>query len=146
MYFGLVAARVAPGRQRVGVAELGGLVVALHQDQFRGLHRGGGLPDARWGDRQQQFVHGGGVADAADELTHHAEPAAVRDGALLRGEVTSDQPQQCRLARAVRADECRRDAVADPERHVVEQHPAIGKRMADMTDLDMAHAGQSRTP
>ena len=89
-------------------------------------------------------MHVGGVADAADELTHHAEAAAVRDAALLWGEIAGDQAQQGRLARPVRADKGRRGAVADPERDVVEQHPAIRKQMADVSDLDMAHADKSR--
>ena len=89
-------------------------------------------------------MHVCGVADAADELTHHAQAAAVRDGALLCGEIAGDQAQQGRLARPVRADKGRRGAIADPERDVVEQHPAIRQQMADVRDLDMAHADKSR--
>ena len=88
-------------------------------------------------------MHVGGVADAADELTHHAQAAAVRDAALLWGEIAGDQAQQDRLARPVRADQGRRGGIADPERDVVEQPPAVRQQMADVRDLDMAHADKS---
>ena len=125
---------------------MGRLVVALHQGQLRGINRDRGLADARRRNRQQQFVHIRRVADASDELAHHPEATAVRHAAGVRGEVPGDQPQQRRLARAVRADERGRDAVADPERDVVKQHPAVRQGVTDMSDLDMAHGSQSPEP
>ena len=50
---------------------------------------------------------------------------------LLRRQVAGDHPQQRRLAGAVRADQRGLGAVADPEVHVVEQHPAVGERVPD---------------
>jgi hypothetical protein len=49
----------------------------------------------------------------------------------VRLEVAGDDPQQRRLAGAVRADQGARDAVADPERHVVQQRPAVRQRERD---------------
>jgi len=57
----------------------------------------------------------------ADELAHHPEPAGRGDGACLRLDVPGDQPDQRGLARAVRPHQRRRDPLAYPEAHVVEQ-------------------------
>ena len=59
--------------------------------------------------------------------------------ARLRRQVTGDQPHQRGLAGAVRPDQRGDRAVADPERHVVEQHPAVRQGVADVRRLDMAH-------
>ena len=65
------------------------------------------------------------VADHADELAHHAEPAGARDRADRHRQVAGDHPQQRRLAGAVRPDQRDLGALADPERHVGEEHPAV---------------------
>ena len=80
------------------------------------------------------------VADAADELAHHPEPAAARDRARRRREVAGDDPQQSGLAGAVRPDQRDDGALADPEGDVVQQRPPVGQEEADPVDIDVAHA------
>ena len=101
---------------RVRVRHLRALVVALHHRQLGGVERRGRRAHAGRRDRHEQVAHGRLVADLADELAHHAEPAGAGDRALLRVEVAGDDPQQRGLAGAVGADEGDLRAVADPER------------------------------
>ena len=61
--------------------------------------------------------------------------------ATVGWQVAGDEPQQRGLAGAVRADERDVRAVADPERHVVEQRPAVGEHVREMRDVDVAHEG-----
>jgi hypothetical protein len=139
VHLGVVAAGVAPLGQRGGVLQLRGLVVALHHHQLGRVQPVRGLADPQRRDGQQQVPDRALVPDAADELAHDTEPAAGGHGALLRGEVTGDQPQQRGLARPVRPDQRGDGAFPDTERDIAEQLPAIRQRMADMRGLDMAH-------
>src|SRR5215510_802224 len=79
--------------------------------------------------------------DPADELPHNAEAATDGDRAQLWGEVPGDEPDQRGLARAVRADQGRRRPFPDPERCVLEQHPAIRQYVAEVRHFDVTHAG-----
>jgi len=79
------------------------------------------------------------VADHADELAHHAEPADACHRALAQRQVPGDQPQQRGLARAVRPDERDLRALADPERDVGEQHSSVREHMPHPGDVDVAH-------
>ena len=81
----------------------------------------------------------------ADELAHHAEPAGRYHGARLGLDVTSDQPEQRGLARAVRADQRRRYSIADPEAHVVKEGPSVRQHVADVRDLNMPGGSHGRT-
>jgi hypothetical protein len=139
VHLGVVAAGVAPLGQRGGVLQLRGLVVALHHHQLGGVQPGRGLADPQRRDREQEVPDRGLVPDAAHELAHDAEPAAGGHGALLRGQVTGDQPQQRGLSRPVRPDERGNGALTDTERHIIEKLPAIRQRMTDMRGLHMAH-------
>jgi hypothetical protein len=87
----------------------------------------------------EQVADGRLVVDRADELPHHAEPAAVRHPARGRRQVAGDEAQQGRLAGAVRPDERDVRAVADAERHVLQQRPAVGEGVGEMRDVDVAH-------
>ena len=57
----------------------------------------------------------------------------------VRVQVAGDDPQQRRLAGAVRADQRGGGAVADPEGHVVQQRPAVRQRERHLVDVDVAH-------
>ena len=61
----------------------------------------------------------------------------------VRREVAGDDPQQRGLAGAVGADQRHLRALADPERHVVEEHPAVRELVPDPCDVDVAHDGAS---
>src|SRR5688500_15818747 len=77
--------------------------------------------------------------DAAHQLVHDAEPAVHRDRAGVAVEVTGDEAQQRRLADPVGAHEGGALAVADPERHVVEEHVAAGSCPGHTAELYRAH-------
>ncbi len=77
----------------------------------------------------------------ADELTHHAKPAAAADVARLRLVVTGDESQQRRLTCAVRADEGNLRSLADAKAHVIEQQPAVRQNMVNLDDVDVTHDG-----
>jgi hypothetical protein len=138
-HLGVVAAGVTPVGQRLGVGELGLLVVPLHHHELGGVDRPAGLADGRWSEADEQVAHGGVVADRADELPHDAEPALGHDRAGVRLQVTGDDPQQRRLARAVGADQCRLDPVADPEADVGEQLPAVGQHAGHPLHVHVSH-------
>ena len=104
-----------------------------------GLELAGGVADAAGRDVDEQLVHRGARRAVPDELVHDAEPAADRDRAAVRRLVAADDAQQRRLARAVGADQGRRGALADAERHLVEQGPAVGQPERDAGDVDVGH-------
>ena len=136
----VVAAGVGVLGQRLGVAHLGGLVVGLHQRQLEPLDLRGGLADPRRGDAEQQVGDGGTLAQPGlDVLAHHAQPAGSGHHPGVWHQLAGDDAQQRRLARAVGADQRDLGALADPERHVVEQHPPIGELVPDTFDIHMTH-------
>ena len=94
-----------PSRQRVGVRQLRWLVVALHHGELGRLdrRRGGAYvaaapPTAAGRARSCRRA-------AADELAHHPSPPLRVTAPVLSSRSPDDQPQQRRLARAVRADQ-----------------------------------------
>jgi hypothetical protein len=99
-----------------------------------------GRPQRRRGQRQHQLVEQRLVADHADELPHHAEPAGARDDAGVHRQVARDHPQQRGLTRAVGADQCHLGALAHPERDVREQLPAVRQHVCDPGDVYVTHA------
>jgi hypothetical protein len=123
----------------VRVAELGGFVVGLHHRELGFGDLRSGRANSRRRDREQQVVHGGVVLHRSDELPHHAKTAAAPDVARLRLVVTGDEPQEGRLARAVRADEGNLRSLADTKAHVIEQHPAVRQDMVNLDDVDVTH-------
>ena len=139
---GVVAVGVAPVRQRGGVAHLGRGVVVLHHGQLGGLQGPPGRLEAGRGEVDEQVAHGGVVADRADELPHHAQAAGAGDLTRRRREVAGDHPQQRGLARPVGADERGLGAVADPEAHLVEQHPPVRQDAGELLDVDVTHGDQ----
>ena len=143
----VVAAGVGPLGQRRGVAHLGLLVVGVHQRQLARLDVRGRLPDPRRRHRQEQLGHGRRAR--ADHLAHHAEATGPRHRPGVRHEVAGDDPQQGRLAGTVGADQGHLGALADAERHVVEQHPPVRQLVAHSGDVHVSHGRQSpprRTP
>ena len=58
---------------------------------------------------------------------------------VLGHQVAGDDAQQGRLAGAVRSDQRHLRAVADAERHVLEQHPAVGELEAHTGDVHVTH-------
>ena len=142
-HLGVVAADIAPVPQRMRIAELAPLVVALHYRQLALLHAVPGLPDVVGCQPDQEVLDRGGVAHRADELAHHPEPAHAGDGALLRDQIAGDQAQQRGLAGAVRADQRGLAAVADTDVDVGEQHPPVRERVRDAGEVDVAHGRQS---
>jgi len=125
-HLGVVPAGIAPGGEGFGVAHLGALVVDFHQGDLGGLQPVPGGPHRRGCEGQQQLAHRRRIADRPDELAHHAEPARASDRPGRRSEVAGDQPQQGGVARPVGPHERHLGPVPDPERDVVEQHPAVG--------------------
>ncbi len=122
---GLVAACLGPVAQRLRVRHLRGLVVDGENallGRVDGLRR---LPDPGLGHGHQQVADGPLVPHRAHELGHHAQAAAHRDRAAVRLDLPGEEPQQCRLARAVRPDEGDDGTVGHPERSVAEQHPSV---------------------
>ena len=95
----------------------------------------------RRGQRQRQVVRASIVADHADELAHHAEPAGPRDRPGAHRQVAGDHPQQRGLAGAVRPDQRDLGALADPERHVGEELPAVRQDVPDPCHVHVSHAG-----
>ena len=87
------------------------------------LRRGG---DAVGGDRDQQIADRGAVVDLADQLAHEGQVAVDADGAGVTTLVAADEPQQRGLSGTVGADEADVLAVADVERHIVEQGGSAG--------------------
>src|SRR5262249_46323639 len=77
--------------------------------------------------------------DGAYELPHHTEPTAEGDRPRLRRDVSRDQPEQRRLARAIGPNQRSRRPLTHPERGVVDQHPPVRKRVTHMSHLDMPH-------
>ena len=135
----VVAARVAPVGQRVGVVELGALVLALHQHELRGLETLPGVLDPRRGEPDQELLHRGRIAHGADELPHHTEPARSPHCAALGRQVARDDAQQGGLAGSVRPHQGSLAALADPEADTVEQQPPVGQGVADTCDIDVPH-------
>ncbi len=89
-HLGLVATRLAPGRDRLGITHLGLLgagAVAVRSLGFvhaalRRLEPLTGRPDGGRGQRQGQPGQRALVRDHADELAHHAQAAGAGNGAL----------------------------------------------------------------
>ena len=57
-----------------------------------------------------------------------------------------DRDDRIRRARTVRAEQCHRGALADPERHVVEQHPPVRQLVAHSGDVHVSHGRQCPRP
>jgi hypothetical protein len=76
-HLGVVAVCITPVGDRLGVAHLGLLVVALHHRQLGRVHFSRRVADARWRHGHEQVAHRGVVAHAADELAHDPQPAAA---------------------------------------------------------------------
>ena len=138
----VVAAGVGELRERVGVGHLGLLVVGLHQRELAAVDLGGGRADPRRRDAEQQVGDRRVVAEpGADHLAHHPEPAGAGHRAGVRRQLAGDDPQQRRLAGAVGADQRDLGALADAERHVVEQHPAVRQLVPHPCHVHMSHVG-----
>ena len=136
----VVATGVGVLGQRGGVRHLGLLVVGVHQRPLAAVHLGRRGPDPRRGDRQQQVGDRGRLAEpGGDHLAHHPEPAGAGDHPGVRDQVAGDDPQQGGLAGAVGADQRDLGALADPERHVVEQHPPVRQLVAHPGDIHVTH-------
>ncbi len=139
----------------VGVVGEGGRVgqlvhrgVVLDERELGAVDGGRGIPHRFGGDGDQQVAHRGGVTHVPDELVHDAEAAVDADRALVGFEPAlllrpagraTDDAQQRRLARTVRADQRRRRALAHAERDLVEQRSPVGQRVGDAVDVDEAH-------
>jgi hypothetical protein len=135
----VVAARVAPLGQGVGVGHLGCLVVGLHEGELGGLD---GLPGGADGGRrevEQEPLHRGVVAHRADELAHHAESADAGDRPGLGLQVAGDDPQQRGLPGAVLPHQRGAGALTDPEGHLVQQHAPVGQGVPHTGHVDVAH-------
>ena len=136
----VVAAGVGILRQRLRIGHLGLLVVGLHQRPLAAVDGGRGRADPGRGDAQQQVGDGRlGTQVGADHLPHHPEPTAAGHHAGVRLEVSGDDAEQRGLAGAVGPDQRHLGALADAERHVVEQHPAVGQLEAHSGDVHMSH-------
>ena len=143
---GLVAANVGPVGQRLRVGQLGGLVVTLHNRQLGRVDGEGRVPDDRPRHGDEQVADRPLVPDRPDELRHHAEPAARRDGPRIRLELAGDQLQQRTFARAVRADEGDRCGLSDAEAHVGQEQPPVGQVVIDVGDFEMTHGCHHGVP
>jgi hypothetical protein len=118
----------------------GALVVGLHQRPLAGVDLLGGRADAWRRDAAQEVGDGRVVTEpGAHHLAHDAEPAGAGDRAGVRDEVAGDDAQQRRLARAVRADQGDLRPLADPEGHVVEQHPPVRQLVAHPGNVHVSH-------
>ena len=97
-------------------------------------------PDPRRAHAQQEVSDRRLLAETgADHLPHHAEPAAAGHYAGVWLEVSGDDAEQRRLAGTVGSDQRHLGALADAERHVVQQHPAVGQLVAHSGDVHMSH-------
>ena len=67
-----------------------------------------------------------------------SSPAAAAHNACLGIEIATDDSQQCALAATVESDDANAIAVADRERHIVEQR-SIGSRGAQPLGIDQDH-------
>ena len=123
----------------------GGAVLAAQLGGAHGLlgvdEPAAGVAQRRRGQRQGQVGQRRLVADHADELPHHAEPAGPRDRAVAHRQVAGDHPQQRRLAGAVRPDQGDLGALTDPERHVGEEFPAVREDVPHRCHVHVSHAG-----
>ncbi len=139
----VIAAGVRPVGKRLGIAHLRPLVVGVHHRQLGPLEGRRGSTYARRGHGQQEVAHRAVVADAADELTHHAESAAHQDGAAAGIEVAADDAQEGGLAGPVGAHECGLRALTDPERDLVEEDASVREDVRHLVQLDVTHEGAS---
>jgi len=89
---------------------------------------------------EQEVPHRRRTAGASDELAHHADATAVADGSGFGPDVAGDQPQQRRLAGAVRADERDLAPLANAKAHIVEELVAAD-RVAQLADIDESRGG-----
>ena len=140
LHLGRVAARLTPGDEGVGVADLGALGVV--ERVLGGPQPVACCADGRRGEREGEVGKGvvaGIDLRRADELAHDAQPAAACDRAGRRGDLARDHPQQRRLARPVGPDERHAGAFADAEADVREQLAAVGQDVPDGHRLDVAH-------
>jgi hypothetical protein len=136
----VVSARLGVLGQRVGVGELGPLVVGLHQRPLVPVDLGRGRADPLRAHRQQQVGDCGFVAEpGADHLPHHAEATGPGDRPGVRRELAGDDLQQRGLAGTVGAHQRHLGALTDPERHVVEQHPPVGQLEPHPGDVHVSH-------
>jgi len=80
-----------------------------------------------------------------DHLAHIGQATAAAHRSDVRRQVPADDVQQGRLATTIGSDEGDLGALADPEGHVVEQHPAIGQLEPDTGKVDVAHTVSLQT-
>lgn len=123
----LVAARVSPVDDRLGVPHLGGLVVVLQHGVLRLLDRLAGRREGRGGGGEEEVADRGFVTDLAHELAHDAHAARTAHHALVRLEIAGDDAEERGLAGAVRPDQGGLGAVGDLEGHAVEELGAVRK-------------------
>src|SRR4029077_13431894 len=94
----------------------------------------------RRGHREQQVGDRRLVTEVvADHLPHHAEPTGAGHHAPVGGELAGDDAQQRGLAGAVRPDQRDLGAVADAERHVLQQHAPVGQLVAHSGAVNVTH-------
>ena len=136
----VVAAGVGVLRERMRVGHLGRLVVGVHQRPLAGVDLVRRVADPHRRDAEQQVGDGGRVAQTRpDHLAHHAQATRAGHRPGVRLQLTGDDPQQRRLAGAVRTHERDLGALADPERHVVQQHPPVRQLVAHPGDVHVSH-------
>lgn len=123
-HFGVVATGVTPVRQRGRIGQLCLGVRARPQDRLRRVHGSGGMADPGIRHRKQQIAHLV-VALTGDELPHDSEASTSAHRATVRRQVSGDDPQQRGLAGPVGADQGGLGPFPDPERDLVQQHPAV---------------------
>ena len=122
----------------MGVGHLRRLVLSLHHEQLSGIKCGGRRHQWPRAHLNEEIPYRA-LRHLPDELTHEREPAAGENRALLRLDIAGDHPHQRRLSGAIRPNEGCRRALGHPERHVIEQHPAVGQRVGHMLDIDVTH-------
>ena len=115
-HLGVVAAGVAPVGERLRVAQLGLLVVALHHRQLGGVERLAGVAHGR-----RREVDAAGRARSVSSRIEPMNwritprPPSRATPPPIGAQVAGDEAQQRGLAGAVRADQRGLRAVADPE-------------------------------
>ncbi len=129
---------VSPVSEQAGVPDLKGLGVALHEFKLHRVERGSNTLHLPWRHAQQQ-VSQVAVLHLAHELRHDSKAAGHRDRALLWCILTGDEAQQRGLACAIGTHQGRHRPGAHTKGHVVEQWPAVGQRIGDVLEVDVAH-------
>ncbi len=136
-----VAAGVDVAGQRSGIPQLGGLVIDVHQGELGGLEIAHRQAQRRWGHRDEELMHRGGIPDTAHELRHDTQAARAGHRTGVRGELARDDPQQGGLTGAVRTDERDLAAFSHPESDLVEQDPPISQGKTHRVDVHIPHGG-----